>query len=1364
MGACAEDATYTWYFGGAVVGTGKTLSIPGATMAKAGTYTVVVVCGETECDGEDTAELIVNPNPVVTANGDEVCEGEDALLSASHMGACAEDATYTWYFGGAVVGTGKTLSIPGATMAKAGTYTVVVVCGETECDGEDTAELVVNPNPDATITGETDPCVDETVTYTAPAGSTTYTWYVDGVQKQSGPSNTFDWTATDGAHVIKVVVVNQYGCEAEDEIEVTGRRGDLEVLKFEDTNGNGVRDTDEPVLEGWRMVVKKGDVVVAEGDTDTNGYITFTLPCGDYVVNEILKDGWVLTTAEYVSVTVTLEETAYAEFGNFQCFEIFGFKWNDLNGDGTWDQGEPPIPGWKIGVGYELTPASNNGLSAMLLETDENGRWSFRSCSTQTWTITEEQREGWVPTTVTRYVVSGTSGIDLGPYNFGNFQCYEVSGFKWDDLNGNGIWDQGEPPIAGWEITLDGQITATTTITGYWSFQICDADEHVVAEELRQGWMPKTVTSYTFSSTSGEDVGPLNFGNFQCVEIFGYKWNDLNSNGVWDAGEPPIEGWEITISTPPPTPPNGDLYETAIGLLTTDENGRWSFVACGSEPWTISEEQRAGWVPTTVTFYQVVVSSGQELEAMNFGNFQCYEVSGHKWNDLNGNGMWDQGEPAIAGWEITLDGTMTTTTDVAGYWSLQICDADEHVVSEEQRQGWVPTTPTSITFSSTSGMNVGDLDFGNFQCYEVSGHKWEDLNGDGIWQKDVEPVIEGWQITLDGTDVALTDANGRYAFTICDANEHTVVEEQRTAWLATTPTSITFSSTSGEDVSDLDFGNQQVLGGPRFLRGIKFWDMNGNGRNDTEPGLAGITILIKDGAGNLLAELLTGPGGAWVYEEPLRPGRYVIEEVVPTDWVRTYPMPNNGIYLVDVVDLGPIVDWVLVSPEPVDWNGSLDFGNARPMGFKFHDRNANGRRDGNEELLGNWRILLKDMDFNIVFETYTVAKYGDPFHGYWFLGGPLPEGEYYVVEAPQPGWTQTYPAYIGYKIYLRADGSYDVLSAPQSWMDGLSFGNWQGLAGSCPICVEWAVFQSDRVDDNWNIFRMDLNGGNVLQLTEDLAADVSPSWKFDGSGIAFATQRDGDWEIYTMTPDGEMERNVINRPDSTELEPSWNCQWIAFQSDRDGNWEIYKVDPEVLNGPQIRLTDNPAADVAPAWSPDESTIAFQSNRDGNWEIYLMSSEGEQVSLRRLTNHPAVDRNPAWIVTKAEAQAIREGKTGDYGKWVVFESDRAEMGKFDLYKMHIVTGEIVRLTAAAADSMDPAGMPYCDLILFETDRDGSLMDVWRMDLDGLNERNITLNDVGPDYWSDHIDEIPGYNLGYLPPEQPVAVIRLPLIIR
>ena len=66
---------------------------------------------------------------------------------------------------------------------------------------------------------------------------------------------------------------------------------------------------------------------------------------------------------------------------------------------------------------------------------------------------------------------------------------------------------------------------------------------------------------------------------------------------------------------------------------------------------------------------------------------------------------------------------------------------------------------------------------------------------------------------------------------------------------------------------------------------------------------------------------------------------------------------------------------------------------------------------------------------------------------------------------------------------------------------------------------------------------------------------------------------------------------------------------------------------------QCRLTDNPARDCAPAWSPDSQRIAFSSNRGGrrffisDYEIYVMDADGR--NQRNLTNNPADDYSPSW---------------------------------------------------------------------------------------------------------------------------------------
>jgi TolB protein len=127
--------------------------------------------------------------------------------------------------------------------------------------------------------------------------------------------------------------------------------------------------------------------------------------------------------------------------------------------------------------------------------------------------------------------------------------------------------------------------------------------------------------------------------------------------------------------------------------------------------------------------------------------------------------------------------------------------------------------------------------------------------------------------------------------------------------------------------------------------------------------------------------------------------------------------------------------------------------------------------------------------------------------------------------------------------------------------------------------------------------------------------------------IVFASNRDGNWELYKMNPNGSGLRRLTRTDNIDELSPVWSPKGrhIAFVSETGENSDIEIIAPNGRN--RCKLTRSPAKDVDPCWSPDGEQIAFSSNCDGNFEIYVMSSGGSVV--RRLTNHTAEDRCPKW---------------------------------------------------------------------------------------------------------------------------------------
>lgn len=170
--------------------------------------------------------------------------------------------------------------------------------------------------------------------------------------------------------------------------------------------------------------------------------------------------------------------------------------------------------------------------------------------------------------------------------------------------------------------------------------------------------------------------------------------------------------------------------------------------------------------------------------------------------------------------------------------------------------------------------------------------------------------------------------------------------------------------------------------------------------------------------------------------------------------------------------------------------------------------------------------------------------------------------------------------------------------------------------------------------------------------------------------------------------------------------PASDATHIAFTSPREGNDEIYIMD---TNGKNLQnLTNHPAQDWQPTFSPNGHWMAFVSNRSGTNRIYLMNRNNNII--RPLTDHLAskADFDPDWSPD---------------GQWIAFTSNHPGVPKSTdhVYKINVNTGDLQQLTDTGYNRF-PKWSPDGDRILFYSARDEG-NDLFLMKSNGKNVRRV-----------------------------------------
>lgn len=396
-----------------------------------------------------------------------------------------------------------------------------------------------------------------------------------------------------------------------------------------------------------------------------------------------------------------------------------------------------------------------------------------------------------------------------------------ISGTAYEDNDNDGVWDANEAGIANVTLTLTGtdingnavNQTVTTNSVGYYVFANVppsNATGYTITETQPASYFDgkdtpgnlggaaqptDIINGIVFSPLATGSGVNYNFGEIKPAQLSGSVYNDLDSDGVQDAGEPGLPGVTITLTggaTPLITQTNASGYyqftNLTPGTYTVTETDLASYSSTAAEPGTVGATVQSN------NAIQIALQVGNNSQQNDFlDTVQLAQLSGSVYEDLDGDGAQDAGEPGIPGVTITLTGgasPVTAQTNANGFYQFTNLTPGAYTVTETDLAGYSSTGAEPGTVGATvqsnhaiqvvlqAGNNSQQNDFLDTRPAQLSGSVYNDLDGDGV--QDVgEPGIQGVTITLDdgrSPVVTTTNASGFYQFINLAAGTYTVTE------------------------------------------------------------------------------------------------------------------------------------------------------------------------------------------------------------------------------------------------------------------------------------------------------------------------------------------------------------------------------------------------------------------------------------------------------------------------------------------------------------------------------------------------------------------------------------------------------------
>lgn len=383
-------------------------------------------------------------------------------------------------------------------------------------------------------------------------------------------------------------------------------------------------------------------------------------------------------------------------------------------------------------------------ISVTKVKTSEGEVFSFSS----NWPVVKVVAMGLTSANVYTYSSGARSGSGLHAPRYILFKkwadiCHidfyfaepqKIEVIKFHDLDGDGVHDDGEPTLDGWMIQLlkgDDVIESAATVDGKVMFDAVPPGAYALDEVLTRGWMNTTPlplqievpnsVSATHKKPPCEpepSISTFMIGNKMLPDVtktFVLAYADAPTGAEFSAVYNLVEGPDVEVP----------LLSVGGGEFSGSVELPWGSVI-DSVMW------KAMYGDTT---YMLGSQSDLDEElvedAVNRFTYSA-SVSGHKFGDLNADGVWNAAEPGLTGWTIGLykaaeqvqpsalpapaagfELVAQTMTGAGGAYSFNGLLPGTYYVAEETRAGWKMTVSPEGTFAVFNGTALAGLDFGN---------------------------------------------------------------------------------------------------------------------------------------------------------------------------------------------------------------------------------------------------------------------------------------------------------------------------------------------------------------------------------------------------------------------------------------------------------------------------------------------------------------------------------------------------------------------------------------------------------------------------------------------------------------------------